>query len=235
MKKFLLIFTSLLALACSKQPTGVVTVRFDFVIEQGAFPTKAIADDIMSTVPSALDLVLTGSDGHTFNATTGQEITIPVGTYTVTGGHNPSLVQNIAQNTRYTTKSPIIEVNTSVTIEEGVTSYQVQGSYKSFAVCVLPSEVASWKAAFTNGTQEVDCVKTSDLWFVFVTGNLTGAMSFITTLTSPTGQSKEYTLYTNPNDTNGIRAYYGKWYLLHPFTYQTGSIGLSLPEWESGL
>ena len=235
MKKLLLLFTLLLAFSCTKQGEKLVTIRFEYVTESGVFPTKAIADEIMGTIPSTLSLTLTDSHGKEWSAVTGQEITIPVGTYSVTGGHNPAVVQQITSGNAYTTHSPIIEINDSVTIVEGVSSYQVTGTYKSFAVCVLPSEVSEWKATFRGTNAEVDCVKTSELWFVFATGNLTGGGAFMTTLKSADGDTKDYTLYTNPNDTQGIRAYYGKWYLLHPFTYQSGSIGLSLPEWESGL
>lgn len=233
MKKILL-FLLLAAVACTKPATQLVSVRFDYTTESGQFPTKSIADEIMATLPASLDLVLTDAYGKTWNVTTGQEITIPVGTYSITGGYSPDAVQTIASG-KYTTLSPIIEVNDSATIVEGTTEYQVTGSYKSFAVCVLPSEVTEWTAVFGGGQQEVECDKTSDLWFIFVTGNLTGGSAFMTKITADTGVFKEYTLYTNPNDTNGIRAYYGKWYLLHPFTYQTGTFGLSLPEWESGL
>lgn len=30
-------------------------------------------------------------------------------------------------------------------------------------------------------------------------------------------------------------AEYGKWYILHPETYQSGTLGLNLPEWTEGL
>ena len=235
MRKILTALLTLLTVACAKTPQQFVTVSFDFTIQSGQIPTKSIPDAIAATIPASLDLVLTSSDGKTYSTTTGQEISLPVGRYSVTGGYSPSEVQVVASGRSYTTHSPIIEVNDSVTIVEDVTSYQVAGEYKSFAVCVLPEEVSTWTAVFRGANAEIDCVKTSDLWFVFVTGNLTGGSAFMTKVETANGEYKEYTLYTNPNDTQGIRAYYGKWYLLRPFTFQSGAIGISLPEWESGL
>lgn len=128
MKKILL-FLLLAAVACTKPATQLVSVRFDYTTESGQFPTKSIADEIMATLPASLDLVLTDAYGKTWNVTTRQEITIPVGTYSITGGYSPDAVQTIASG-KYTTLSPIIEVNDSVAIVEGFNPFSRQIAMK---------------------------------------------------------------------------------------------------------
>ena len=240
MKKKLLFAAVLLAVAaCNKQApdTHLVAVRFDYTTA-GNFPTKGIADAIASTLPASLDLTLTDTDGNTWTATTGQTIRLPVGTYSVTGGNEPPVVQQITSSGfRYTTHQPIVKVEDTITIEEGVTQYFVDAFYQSFAVGVLPSEVIVWEATFKGSVDDVDCIKTDDLWLVFVTGNLTGASCFAPVLTTPAGKVKQFSIYTNPADANagGIMAEYGKWYILHPEAYQSGLLGLNLPIWTEGL
>lgn len=241
MKKRLLLAVAFAAIAasCTKQQevadTTIVPVRISYTTS-GRFPTKGIADAILATLPESLTLTLTDAEGYTYTAQTGQEIRLPVGTYSVTGGNKPAVVQYISSGSnRYTTHEPIVRVEDQLTITEGVTQYAVEASYGSFAVAVLPSEVALWEATFCGSVNEVDCIKTDDLWLVFVTGNLTGGTSFRPVLTTHNLQVKQFNMYTNTADTGGIFAEWGKWYILHPFTYQSGMLGLGLPEWTAGL
>ena len=227
-----------IAASCSKKEVHehLVPVRFEYSTEVGRFPTKGVADVILSALPSSLSLTLTDEKGQTWEVTTGQEILLPLGTYSVDGGHAPEMVQNISQGTRYTSHTPVIQVADEVEIVEGVTEYLVSATYGSFAVGVLPSEVSGWTGTFRAGSEDVNCIKTDDLWLIFVTGNLTGGSSFYTTITTPRGVSKEYKIYTNSGDSGGILAEYGKYYILHPDSVTQGGVfGLSLPEWTDGL
>lgn len=224
--------------ACNKQDTpdtGLVPVRISYTTS-GRFPTKGIADAILATLPESLTLTLTDADGATYTAQTGQEIRLPLGTYSVTGGNNPAVVQYITSSSnRYTTHEPIIRVDDQITISEGVTDYAVEATYGSFAVAVLPSETLLFEATFSGSVKAVDCIKTDDLWLVFVTGNLTGGSSFRPVLTTHSGKVKQFNMYTNAGDTGGIFAEWGKWYILHPQTYQSGVLGAALPEWTAGM
>lgn len=241
MKKRLLLAVAFAAIAASCTKTGgeterLVSVRFEYSTDSGRFPTKGIADVILSTLPPALPLTLTDGSGNTWDVYTGQEVTLPVGTYSVDGGHAPEAAQYISGTNRYTSHSPAITVSDEVEIVEGVSEYRVRATYGSAAVGVLPSEVSSWTAVFKGAAEAVNCLKTDDLWLVFLNGNLTGASSFYTTIATPWGATKEYKLYTNSGDTGGILAESGKWYILHPDAVtQSGTLGLDLPEWTDGL
>lgn len=240
MKKRLSLAVAFLVIAASCSKTGgnerLVAVRFEYSTDAGRFPTKGISDVILSTLPASLSLTLTGEDGQTWDVVTGQEVLLPLGTYSVDGGYSPDLVQNISSGTRYTSHSPVIRVADEVTIVEGVSEYRVAATYGSFAVGVLPSEVSGWTGIFQGVSAEVNCIKTDDLWLIFATGNLTGGASLYTTITTPRGVSKEYKIYTNTGDSGGILAEFGKWYILHPDSVtQSGTLALDLPEWTDGL
>lgn len=229
--------------ACNKQDTPqdgrLVPVRFTFTAaDNGRFPTKAIGDEIAATLPATLDLTLTAANGKTYQVQTGQEILLPAGEYAVTGNHTPTPVQYITKPSRYTSFTPAVYINESVTITEGVESYQLTAIYGSFAVGVLPGEVTAWTAIFQGAAAEVQSIHAEEVWLVFVTGNLTStAQTFDTTITGLAGDSQEFVLHTSDTMTNGIRAEWGKWYLLHPggAAYQTGALSVTYPEWVSGL
>ena len=241
MKKRLLLAVAFAAVAASCTKTGgetdhLVAVRFEYTTDSGRFPTKGVADVILSTLPASLPLTLTDGSGNTWDVYTGQEVTLPVGTYSVDGGYAPEAAQYISGTTKYTSHSPTITIADEVEIVAGVSEYRVRATYGSAAVGVLPSEVSSWTATFKGGVEAVNCIKTDDLWLVFLNGNLTGAGSFYTTIATPRGTTKEYKIYTNTGDTGGILAERGKWYILHPDAVtQSGSLSLDLPEWTDGL
>ena len=235
MKKSL-ILTILLLAGCASNDQ-MVKATFCLSIESGTFPTKGIAADIAATIPASVPLTLTNTaTSAVYNVNTGESITLPIGTYSVAGTYNPTLLQGIVGTTRFTSRTPKIVVSDEVSVEAGTESYIVSASYQSFAVGVLPSEVSAWTGRFKGNIAAVEYNEGDDLHWIFVTGNIDPSNYFYTTITPISGSERTFTFITSGELEGAVLAEYGKWYIMHPAapTTQSGSFTLDLPTWQEG-
>lgn len=237
MKK-LFLFLILLA-GCAQLPPQEVSVRFGLSFyESGQFPTKGFSEEIAATIPSAVGLVLTNTSTNVeYNVATGESITLPVGTYTVTGQHVPTATQLCYGTTKYLCKTPGITVEDEVTVEAGTANYSVAATYTGFAVGVLPSECSAWKVKIKTGSfEDVDRIEAEGLWWVFGYGSFSSTQPLDMTLVPISGSNFTHRLVMSNPDENMTLVENGKWYILHPTmtTTQAGTFGLSLPPWVSG-
>lgn len=228
MKRILLL---LFLVSCTKEMN---TVIFDYSFDSGPFPTKGMADEISSRLPGSITITLKGTNTYTIR--TGEDVSIPYGDYEVTGTYTPEATQYIYGTTRFLSESPKIVVYDNISIIEGKSEYSVNASYGSFAVGVLPSETSSWKGMFKSQENSVNCIKTQNLWWTFVTGNFNSDSPFRMTLSSESGDTKTLFLYTDSPDSDGTLVEYGKWYIFHPTDTPIGSysFGLNTPDWTNG-
>ena len=239
MKKFILLSILILA-GCTANINleNEVTASFGLSLyDTGRFPTKGIASEISSALPESVNLTLTNTQTNAaYNVATGEEITLPVGTYSVAGTYNPTLVQGIVGTTRFTSTTPKIVVSDEITIVPGTTQYSVSATYGSFAIGVIPSEVSAWTGRFKGNIANVEYIDGGDVWWTFVTGNLDPTNYFFTTITPTAGSAQSFSFHTSGEMDGGVLAEYGKWYIMHPagVSAQSGNFSLNISAWESG-
>ena len=226
-------------IGCKDEPiapeTATITIRMFY--DSGRFPTKGISEGIVAALPTEVELTLTHTDSGTqFNVVTGNEITLPVGPYSVEGVYNPTLLQGIVGTTRFTSRTPKIIVSDVINVAAGTSQYSVGATYGSFAVGVLTSEVSAWTGRFKNNIADVEHNEGDGVWWIFVTGTLDATNYFFTTITPAVGEQKSFSIHTSGELEGGLLAEFGKWYILHPdaSTTQSGTFDLNLPDWTSG-
>lgn len=223
---------------CSIMPRQEIPVIIGLSYEIGKFPTKGFADEIAETLPSSVSLTLTNTQTNVaYNVITGIETTLPIGTYTVTGGYEPSPVQKLYGSVKYTCHQPSIVVSDEITIEVGTLQYSVDASYSAFAVGVIPSEVSAWQIRVKDQSmQAVDYISGTGLYWIFVTGSYPVSNPVVMTIAPIVGSSEGFNFVTDAPSDNQIQVEYGKWYILHPASAstQSGTFALGLPEWTEG-
>lgn len=237
MKKFLTALIILLV-GCTQSPQEVEAAFGLKYIQSGHFPVKGFTDEITSTIPTAVSISLTNTSTNTaYDAVTGTPITLPVGSYNVTGGSSPLSVQKLYGSTKYTSHTPSIVVDDNVSIVFGTSAYSVGATYNSFAIGVIPSEVASWQIKVKDGSmQNVDYITGDNLHWIFITGSYSTSTPVVMTVAPPGNVAEGFNFVTDAPEANQIQAEYGKWYIIHPAgaANQSGTFSLDLPIWVEG-
>lgn len=234
MKKTILFAVLLAPLAlasCQRSelpPDGMVTIKFNL-----ASGTKAMPDAILSTLPQDVQLTLTKTDTQsTYKVTTGQEITLPIGTYRVEYLHNPPKTQPIFNAPPiYLSKEAQFQIDQLVTLEEGVTDYPLQVQFLSWAMVVDSNNTTFWNIKIQGNEVPVDYMVDDNLWWVFMTGDLTSlSVKMITS-------SDTFVVTTDQNlsiSGNAIRVTPAHWYVLELGPAPRRGFLLEWPEWTQG-
>lgn len=215
----------------------VVTFEIS-LYESGRFPTKSFATEIASHLPASVEMTLENSVTHvTYPAVSGEAVTIPLGTYHITGTYMPDFVQKCYGSTKFTSFEPGIVVEDDIEVVANTDTYSVDASYTSFALGVVPTEVSSWKLKTKDQSmEEVICIEATDLHWVFVTGGFSSSTPFVTTITPTVGSSEGFNLVLDTPTDGQSRVEAGKWYVLHPAGAgtQSGTFDLGLADWSEG-
>ena len=236
----LLLAAAIVALAsCTKEKHPVTFTIGGY--DLGLFPTKGMSEAISTTLPQSIELTLTHkTTGKSYSVLTGEEINLPLGAYHVEGCNSPAATKNIYGIMLTLTHEPKIIVSEDVNVVEGEKSYTLTAAYGSAALVTLASETSSWKGMFGNAEAEIPTLSYGDYRWTFITGDFT-SHPFPTTLTPANGGAVRTITIVGSKESlgsvsNGLVAYPGRWYVLHPSDDETQSGGFSLnfPEWALG-
>ena len=199
---------------------------------------------IQSTYKS-FPLELYISDSKTISIEFGGSYTIPIGSWYVTGCTS---VQSLGQVTSSYTiaESPSLVVDTDVTIEWGVTDYNIPTEIKAAGILYNLDETKEvWYKEFGNGTyKKVNTSVFSDHYgLFFINGYFNNPTIAYFKLIPSDGPMEETTFCFSTEYTNDGSSIYsslasGKYYILHPnaVTEIEGvSFYLDVPDWECGL
>ena len=255
-KLFVLSVAVLVALAMggcrrSGEPEQEVVFRLSGV-RTGAIEVKSASDSLVNVVlgmrePNGtpeLSLQSTSVASRRYTVAVGRAVSIPVGTYQVSGRYTPTQkLYSLQGNGVY--EEPVYKVSSEVTVREGVDSYEVAAEYDCWALVVDGSDVSrvDYKAerAMSYATMDLPVVSEGvsvvyvDLQYSWDTYQPTCWKFF--PVDEVDYETREYELVTKePKDTQfQVRA--GRWYMFgtRAVDRQEGEIGITMPGWQKGI
>lgn len=249
MRKLALLFAIALT-ACVKAndriaPLVDVCIRIGGA-ESGVVKTST-AEDVQSLLassyPTSVSLRLKNSvSGVEYTAKTGEQVTIPIGNYSVTGRYKPTSLGAYNGNA-FVARNPSFSISATLAVQEGKTDYSVPAAWESFALCVDKAEVSSWLWYNFGGTSATPpVVESENTALFFVCGQiLSGAMRLDLTPADLEhfSQTSWWIASTDANLTgreNAITASEGAWYRVHPdgVVTESGTLSLAYPDWVCG-
>jgi hypothetical protein len=239
-------------LSCTKEQvseaerSSVVTFSIPGV-SSGSISTKASLDDItaalVATQPTAtptLTIRSTADNSVSYTAEVGTPISLPFGTYTVTGKYTAKNIGGCLAG--YVYKNPCYSVSQTIEVEEGTTALSLSATYTSFALVLDTDECSGYKHYQSNNTYSniEDWAEVGKIKIVYITPNETvedyklyklKALPADETIYEP----REYSMISGEK-AGFIHIATGKWYKFSPRSTQAeiGDIGIGFPEWEQG-
>lgn len=243
MKKFIFgAFTLLMLVSCHKADERVETkqkVVFAYQIATEVPMTKTINNDnlidwIAEQLPTSVSIRLTDANGTKYNITTGSEVELPVGIYTVTGKDTPQASANVVGSNAFFTSRPSLSINTSVEVTYTQKQYVIPATYTAFGIVVDRTETASASYVSSHGeTGNVPFTEVDNAGIVFVSGNLDTYSLDITLSPISSGDAETTYTFKTAYSTSSISPTFGNYYIIHPkgissveggaFTYSIGS------------
>lgn len=181
--------------------------------------TNSVLGYIEDALPASITLTLTDGDGNKTTVTTGQSVSLKLGTYTVKAKYTPQSVAQVFGSSVYLSNEPSLSINTTLTITVEQTSYVVGANYTCFGIVVDNEEVESASFVSSHGESGVlnmNPAGSNAYGIIFVNGPLdTATMDIVLTAKDISLKNTTYTFYVNSN-TGDVYAQYGKYYILHP-------------------
>lgn len=249
MRKAFGIFLLFLLVACGKEAQYEDVVFGVRLVEEHSM-TKAIdlslvKSTIEGTIPSNIRPAFyynhDESDGQ--NVKLGETISMRIGEYGVKWNNSPNNIANVVNGNTNFAKTPLLDIDTDVTITPGVSEYELPATFKSFAIVVDANEVSKVQYYNLGGAYaDIDFfVASGDALLIFVNGEFTSDGVARIRLTPSSEYGKETTFFLSnqvasvgKNPTTHID--YGKYYVLHPDAVtEVGSLfNVNIPEWECG-
>lgn len=232
MKKFLILAAFVLAVACSREEQ-FATLSFGLRGVEEHSITKSYVEDVRTLIaantPTTVTLTLTRvKTGKNYSVATGENITLPVGEYTVKGSITPTSVTGFPRQGMWAANTASISINETVEVVSGTDTYALTPTFTCFAVAAL-EDCASYTYAHSNAS-----------------GSVTGSgikLRFF-------GWDNDYELaftakpvsYDTSEDTRfvfggtGVKATNGKFYVLHPeaVTTEEGGFTFNIADWTEG-
>lgn len=251
MKKFLLLFLGILAISCTKQDLAQyqdVTFGYSLVEEHSmtkAISHTAIKNTIAGTIPTTIKPAFYFNNDETqgSNITMGTTVTMKVGTYGVRWNNNPNSIANVVDGNTSFAKTPLLNINTEVTIVPGTTEYSIPVTFRSFAIVADATEISKIQYYTLGGSwEDIDFfISSGDNLIIFINGEFTstGVARF---RVLPADATKKTTVFylsnqvANVGQNETVHIDYGKYYVLHPEAVtEVGSLfNLVIPEWTCG-
>lgn len=236
--------------ACTKDNNMYQEVKFGYCLVEEHSMTKAIdhtaiKNKISTSIPSVIKPAFYFNNDETQgqNITVGETVTMKIRTYGVRWKNNPSSIANVINDQTYFSKTPLLNIDTEVTIVPGTTEYSIPVTFKSFAIVADATEVSKVQYYTLGGSYEdIDFfVTVSDALLIFINGEFTST-GVVRIRLIPADSSKKTTILylSNQVETVGQNATthidYGKYYVVHPDAVtEVGSLfSLNIPEWECG-
>lgn len=235
MRKFAIavLTAGLVLAACSKSedtrvinPTSQQARTFTYAMREGSmYRTRSVeTDDVLNAIESALpakvSIFLTSqTTGKIYQGKTAEPVVLPTDAYHVIGSYDASMVGSMLQGADgYLTHAPKIDIAQDISVSDDVTSYTLQGTYKSFAIVVDAEETQTAYITGKSGKEEeVSFLTSGTSKIVFVQGNY--ANNYLTLRIVPTDTERfsdaTYTLAAK-SGTGLTQVEFGKFYIFHP-------------------
>ena len=226
-KVFLGIIALMLLSSCSKVRVQEIPqkqkVTFGYRLYNEVAMTKAVSNDsiidwIAEQLPTTISLRLTDANGTRYNITTGSEVELPTGIYTVTGKSAPSASAYIVgSDVFFSSARPTITINTSVEITYTQKSYIIQATYGGFGIVIDKKETASATFASSHGeTGNIEFSQIGTAGITFVNGNLSTYSLNVTVNPVKTGDAQTTYTFKSEYSQTSITPTNGFYYILHP-------------------
>ena len=242
----------LFMLSCTKDKSnevdGASIVTFSIPgLNTGSIATKATLDDItaalVATQPEQtpqLTIRSTTDNSVSYTAEVGTPISLPYGTYQVTGNY---IARNIGGGLAgYVYKNPCYSINQTVEILERSTELALNARYTCFALILDTDECLDYKHYMSNSTYvdmpgwaEVGKIK---VVYVVPSGVIADDKPYKIKAIPKDADSygaKEYAMISGQK-AGSITIENGKWYKFSPRSLKAeiGTIGIGFPDWEQG-
>lgn len=248
-KTFISLLAALLILGCTRdaRPDKTQLVTFNIGnVQTGDIATKAgITALLTASAPATADVTLTlvskTNSRRTYKVKPGEAVAVALDTYRAYVWHTPASVGECFHGTIHHT--PAFYIDTTLTIEDGVTSYTLPASYDCIALVWDKTTTAAYKVLNTSSTlAEVawPWVTDGDLALVYVKTTGWSVSSPLVVLAQPVDdvghEATQYKLATAGSSADVLLAEPGKWYTFHPgeVAATSGTLSFSLPEWTAG-
>lgn len=233
MKRTLTLMALLLLAACSKvAPPGdrLVTISIGL-----AGQTKAATDAIAAALPASVDLQLVNTASRSYYyVTTGSAVTIPAGTYDVTGTYRPAASQYIGSTDGYLSTAPAFTVADAITVTEDGQNFSVAAAFDCFAVAVDAMDVATWTAVLEGVEAAVAYAEYQRDRVVFVIPPV-GNMRMTVTPSDPRYEQASFNFTTNQSTAalqGATLAENGHLYVLRPrLSGESVGLAINFPGW----
>ena len=225
-----------LLVSCSKEratlsATQRVRVGYEVVSERPMTKgtTDPVAEWIGANLPASLQMTLTDKDGKTYNVTTGEEVELPIGTYSVVASAYPyPRTEIIGSTVTISNAHPALTINATLEVSYTQKSYTVPATFEAFGVAVKLDEIDGARyhtSRATSGT--LTFAQVGDYGVTFINGDLESFSVDIILLSGGVGAETTYT-FKKAHDSETISPTWGNYYLLHPrkvITVDGGQIG----------
>ena len=235
-------------LACTPvQQTQEVTFHARLV-EARSMTRATNHDEVLELIESTFPTVrptLYYDDNTSVNIELGQAYMLKIGTWNVQYANNPNTMDEVLEDSRLTLE-PVFTVNTDVTIQYGVSVYELPVEINSVAFVYQIDEVERvyylGKNSATPSTRLNFGVSSANYCVFFMSGNPAYDEIF-EILVNPSDPSKKATTFRfsfTREMYNGqplIKLQNGTYYVLHPegVSEVSGSFNANIPAWTCGL
>lgn len=248
MKKTLLLISMLAAISCAKTPKTQEVVFHPRFVESGSMARATNHDEVLELIESTFPAVrptLYYDDNTSVSIELGRSYMLKVGTWNVRYENAPNTMDEVLEDSRLTLE-PVFSVNSDVTIQYGVSVYE------------LPVEICS--VAFVYQIDEVERVyylgKNSATPSTRLNFGVSGAHYCVFFMSGDPAYDEIFEILVNPSDPskkattlrfsftremyNGeplIKLKNGTYYVLHPegISEVSGSFSTVIPAWTCGL
>lgn len=253
-----LFLASSLVSSCSKEsgetqqmPTKTAVITFSISgAQSGGMPQtkgttleEGIGAILQATKPTGTPILTIKSktiSSRKYTAEVGEQIALPLDTYTVTGTFNTKTEDHAMPGTLH--KTPPYQINQTITVTEESAEFPLTAQYTCFALILDTRQCTKYQHTYINNAYadlgtwyEADSLK---IIYLKPEGEITKEKPYYIKafpVNLAEFEKKEYKMVSEK--ANGyVQAVNGKWYLFSPQACDTasGDLGISLPDWQQG-
>lgn len=241
MKKLGFIFLLMLTISCQKEPQLV-----NITIGLNRADTKIMSSSpIINTINnciSNIQLTFTLTNKRTstvYSCKEGEALTVPVGEYKVVSRYKPNAAASV-NGSVYFMREPRLFIDTSLTINNETTRYEVDAEYECFVVAIDCREVSYFGYYVYSDLKEIPTIVDGYYAIAFIyasEGELLTTPLQIIAIPPVTSDYEEHTfsLYKKYVVENTY-VKNGEWYLFHPTEVEKleSSFIINYPDWIAG-
>lgn len=235
----------LLTIACSKDKKEdiilqqtMVTVSFEHRIVEGNSMLRSTSNDFLDIIaeqtPKVVTITLENTDlQKTYKCQSNEQITIPVGNYTISAASQHSSSETIGNVGKYFHTKPSIGLSkSSIQITTSTNKIPLNLSYTCYAIFALIDECKSCHMYLHS--EYGDFPKKGKYYIAYGKSDLNVQLI-------PYDNSSEFTSaiirFVTSYDVTNTFAEFGKYYIIHPTRVDTAtsSFDITMPEMQEGV